>query len=588
MDTVPLLRSPVASANTNPIRPAFAAASAPTLATVRAAVASISDLAPPQRRDLLSALDSFARAAGTDLARLPAHSGALGQRMKTIRPAAADIKPRRWQNIISLVRSALELAGQPVLPGRYQVPFSPAWKALQKALPDKGLREKLSRLGHYCSAASIEPDQVDDVVLAEFHRALVEEAVITHPEKTFKVAVTAWNHAVTLLPEFGLAAVTPVTLSRDYVRPWSEFPPTLEAEVTAYLDWASQIRLSPTAPTRRRRPGQRAPKPLRPRTRQNQDWQLRQAATALVEAGWAPTELTGLASLVDPAAVEAVGDFLITRSANNSKAAASLTCGLLRTIARDWLRMPEDQRFAELDTICANATYAQTGLTEKNADRLRPFNDPANIVRLLRLPGDLVAEAKAGDPDERAARLVQTALAIELAIVAPMRPGNLAALDLDQHLRRSRNAKGAAVHFVIPARSVKNNVPLDYPLPADTIALLDLYQAGYRSQLIRKPTSALFPGDKGGAKCLRALSDQVVGTIRDRLGLDLNLHLFRHLAAKIYLDRHPGAYEVVRRVLGHQSMQTTINYYAGLETAAAVRHYDETVLHLRSGPGGRR
>ena len=254
--SAPSHKPPVAPAPAIPSRPAFAAATAPTLATVRAAVASISDMAPPQRRDLLSALDSFARAAGTDLARLPANPGALGQRMKTIRPAAADIQPRRWQNIISLVRSALELAGLSVLPGRYQVPFSPAWKALQKALPGKGLRNKLSRLGHYCSAAGIEPDQVDEVVMVEFHRALVEEAVITHPEKSFKVAVTAWNQAVILFPELGLTEVTPVTLSRDYVRPWSEFAPSLEAEIRAYLDWASQIRLSPTAPTRRRRPGQ--------------------------------------------------------------------------------------------------------------------------------------------------------------------------------------------------------------------------------------------------------------------------------------------------------------------------------------------
>jgi hypothetical protein len=57
-----------------------------------------------------------------------------------------------------------------------------------------------------------------------------------------------------------------------------------------------------------------------------------------------------------------------------------------------------------------------------------------------------------------------------------------------------------------------------------------------------------------------------------------------------YLEAHPGSYEVVRRVLAHQPMRTTTRAYTGLETRAAARHFDETILKLRGGtaPGGRR
>jgi integrase len=58
-------------------------------------------------------------------------------------------------------------------------------------------------------------------------------------------------------------------------------------------------------------------------------------------------------------------------------------------------------------------------------------------------------------------------------------------------------------------------------------------------------------------------------------------HLFRHVAAKLFLDAQPGAYEVVRRVLGHRSIETTTGFYTGLETAASVRHFDRTILRLR-------
>ena len=61
------------------------------------------------------------------------------------------------------------------------------------------------------------------------------------------------------------------------------------------------------------------------------------------------------------------------------------------------------------------------------------------------------------------------------------------------------------------------------------------------------------------------------------------MHLMRHLGAKLYLDENPGAYEVVRRVLAHKSMSTTINSYTGLETEAAVRHFDAVILGMRDG-----
>ena len=59
-------------------------------------------------------------------------------------------------------------------------------------------------------------------------------------------------------------------------------------------------------------------------------------------------------------------------------------------------------------------------------------------------------------------------------------------------------------------------------------------------------------------------------------------HRFRHAVAKIFLDRNPGQYEVVRQLLGHKNIKTTIEFYAGAEGAAAARHYSATILKLRN------
>ena len=75
----------------------------------------------------------------------------------------------------------------------------------------------------------------------------------------------------------------------------------------------------------------------------------------------------------------------------------------------------------------------------------------------------------------------------------------------------------------------------------------------------------------------------MVGTIRKELGLRLTVHNFRHLAAKLFLDRHPGAFGLVSRLLGHSSVQTTMDFYSSFDSAAAGRLYDAEVLRSRAG-----
>jgi hypothetical protein len=43
----------------------------------------------------------------------------------------------------------------------------------------------------------------------------------------------------------------------------------------------------------------------------------------------------------------------------------------------------------------------------------------------------------------------------------------------------------------------------------------------------------------------------------------------------------PGNYELVRRLLGHRRLQTTINFYVGLEQRSAIVEYQRRVLGFR-------
>jgi integrase len=63
------------------------------------------------------------------------------------------------------------------------------------------------------------------------------------------------------------------------------------------------------------------------------------------------------------------------------------------------------------------------------------------------------------------------------------------------------------------------------------------------------------------------------------------VHQFRHAAAALILRAKPGNYEYVRRILGHRNLQTTINFYVGLETTQATQEFGEIVRReLRFDP----
>lgn len=74
---------------------------------------------------------------------------------------------------------------------------------------------------------------------------------------------------------------------------------------------------------------------------------------------------------------------------------------------------------------------------------------------------------------------------------------------------------------------------------------------------------------------------QIARMTRKHLGHQINPHLYRHIAAKLYLDKNPGQYATVSRLLGHRTLATTMQAYTGAETVSASRHYQNLVHGLR-------
>jgi integrase len=230
--------------------------------------------------------------------------------------------------------------------------------------------------------------------------------------------------------------------------------------------------------------------------------------------------------------------------------------------------------------------HRKHGLTDKNMTVVRAVISGKIWSKVIRVPDRLMADAqklKAKSP-MKAAVLAQVAVAIRILTYAPVRIGNLASVSLETNLIRPDGIDGP-YWLVFPSHDVKNQVDLTFPFDGNITKFIELYIRDFRPVLVRgSNTSLLFPGGKGDGKNKLAatLSDQITRRIEKELGFRITAHQFRHAAAAIILKKEPGNYELVRRILGHRNIQTTIKFYVGLETVESSKQFGQMILEQAS------
>jgi integrase len=114
--------------------------------------------------------------------------------------------------------------------------------------------------------------------------------------------------------------------------------------------------------------------------------------------------------------------------------------------------------------------------------------------------------------------------------------------------------------------------------------LVRLYLSKYQPRLSTGPSPYLFPSDlPGKPKRSDTLGKQLSRLILKTIGLEVNPHLYRHLVHLVVLNRYPGSYALVSRILGHKSLQSAISNYAGEDIAIAMRAFQELVSDTMAG-----
>ena len=526
------------------------------------------NLSAVQKRDQVSALKTVARLLGATPGEIDADPGRLRKRLETIAPEALGLSRGRWNNIRSLIGKALALA-RPILPGRQTAPLLREWQALFAPL-SRNRAAGLRAMARYLSVRNVRPDAVTAEDFEAYHKAIVCDRLRAKPEETWDAIVWTWNackREASGWPDIEI----PRAIRREvYVRPWSDFPPSLKADVDAFLLRLSGADLSEDGPAR----------PARPATLKTREKQLRLAASALLHKGVDAESMSSLADLVAFERFKLILRFLLDRHDNQTSPQIAQIAAFLKGVARHWARA-DDLTLLQMQKVASRLSTGRRGLTAKNRERLRPFDDPQTVALFLCLPRRIRHEVEK-DPraKERKAVAAQMAAAIAILQVAPLRIGNLAKIDM----RKNLIARGKRVYLVVPEGDTKNGEPIDFELPAEVVEIVGWYVREYRPHLLRAPTDALFPGEASGPKSAQGLGAQIKAASFRFTGLTVNPHLFRHAGAKIFLDQRPGQYEVVRQVLRHRSIETTTSFYAGAETRSAGQHYAAIIDRLRTDP----
>ncbi len=542
----------------------------PTLADALAAIERDTSLPKPKRDGWCCSIRRVAAYLERDPNQLPARLGALRYGIGRLHHAQLGVGRKTLQNHVANLKAAVRhFTGLKRLSGR-GIPFTPAWKLLYDQIQSKRLRLGLSGFLRYCSACGINPKSVSNAIVEAFIKYASEVQFTVKPRDLHKQVTRCWNRAMACVPGWPQVTLTvPDFRSKAASLPWTAFPPSFVEDIESYLArLGGQSLLDEDAPDQA----------CKPSTIEHRRTCLRLAASAAVRQGALPEELRSLADLVSPNIVRLILDDYLAKKDGK---VVNFTIDLaerLYAIARLYVKAPGAQIQA-LEKYCFKLRKKRSkGMTPKNMTVIRHSKDPKNRQSLKTLPGRLFDQALAErDAPIQAAVKAEMALAIQILLVAPMRLANLAALHLEKNVVRVGGLE-PTYHLVIPPEDVKNDEPLEYPLPHVVSEMLGIYLRVFRPRLSRAESLWLFPGAFDEHKTKGTLSGQIIKCITKELGIRVTPHQFRHLAAAFILEKDPANYEFVRRVLGHKNLQTTINYYVGLETLDAVRKFSAMAL----------
>lgn len=527
----------------------------------------------PRCAQFKSALRQVAKVFDQQLEDLPADPARMRKLLQYGSPARVGIKPNTWKQMKSTALGGLRGCGVAVLASRDSTPLSPTWQVLNDALPDRSAQIGLSRFLRSLSRNGVEPPDVSRASFEQFKTEVETLSVRSNPRAALSQTAKFWNKAMACVPGWPqVLAPVPRDGRHRYSLDWSEFRPTFVAEVEAFLD--AKHNPDPLE--------ENFSKPVRPATTDGRRKSLRQFASALALSGRVQTaQITGLGVLTEIENVRAALRFFRARRPGEKFTEGELNyLHLMKTIAKHWLNDREaTKELSKLIQQVRAQIGPRPGMTPKNRERLRQFVLPANVDALINLPADVLKKVgRKPKPSYRKSVDVMRGLQVGLLTFVPIRCENLTGLKLGENIIEIGQGPKRTLRVHLSSKITKTSREYEAPLPKHLHPIYDAWIEVHRPNISQAVSPYLFPNPSGALRNKAAVSTKLSRFIERETGLQVHTHLFRHIAAKLYLDHDPGGIEIVRQLLGHSSTRTTLKVYADLQTDPAFKRFEDALL----------
>lgn len=551
---------------------AFLKPGTPMIASVMSDIIGDETISATRKRDLLSGLRRISKALNRTPNDIPADPKWLQPRLAKIVPASLKVSQKTWANAVSDAKAALAHVGIVKSRNSHIRDLSPKWACLWRTvldLKDPTLPAALCRFVQFLSRLGVAPEAVSDVHATDYLEAVRLNEISKSPDVAYRTAVDGWNLAVRRVPGWPQTKLILNSRVERFSLRLDAFPKQFADDLNRFTDGlARPDPLSDIGNVR----------PLRDSTISQYRRQLVRFASEVVHSGVSADRIVSLAFLVDPVMAEQGLRHMLKRKDNAPNHFISETSDLLSTVARRHVRV-SDQDQRHLDKMAKRlSSKPQIGMTAKNRTKLRALEYPENRRRLINLP-DVLMDRRGG-PDYSSALAREDALAIAILLNCPIRRQNLVSINVDTNLQRPGDGR---IFLVFEAAETKNRRRVEFELPSHVVRLIDTHLSTRSPILCPAATPWLFP-KRDGKVAMNAcqIAARVKSRIRKEIGIDMNVHLFRHFAAMLFLEAHPGAYEAARRLLGHKELSQTINAYAGFEAGTATRLFSDLLENARS------
>ena len=244
--------------------------------------------------------------------------------------------------------------------------------------------------------------------------------------------------------------------------------------------------------------------------------------------------------------------------------------------------------------------YDEIKIGPRHAEMLRAFNQDSVMSRWFKAPDQLWTEAMKGKSRNNGVNGKDVALARSALIlrimqrVSPLRRKSLARLRIygaQPHIHLPIG-KGEG-RLYLPAIEMKNLRALEVRIDPETVCMIREFVSTFRPvSLARAMISAenehLFPGSSCarpelgadreypagfGYHSLDSFGQTYAQHMRGKFALNVDMHVARHIAAKVILDMDPSAMGLVQEVLEHKKIETTRAYYASVSKIIAQKRY---------------